>query len=78
MVGAKRTRRLPLDGSVVSSTTAPLEYAARWSSTTRVTSKVALRSGSSQHGKARRASVASICDVAIRRSLPSSSVKELR
>ena len=35
----------------------------------------ALKSGSSQHGKARRASVASNWVVAITRSTPSSSVK---
>ena len=74
MVGANRTRRAP-PGSGDSSTTAPLEKAARASSTTRVISKVALSSGSSQHGKARRASVDSIWVVAMMCSAPASSVK---
>ena len=72
MVGANRTRRFP-PASGVSSTTDPLEKAARASSTTRVTSKVALSSGSSQHGKARRASVDSIWVVAMTCSTPASS-----
>ena len=42
--------------------------------TTSVTVKVAFRSGSSQHGKARRASVDSNCVVAIVRGTPASSV----
>ena len=74
MVGANRTRRLP-PGSGVSSTTGPLEKAASASSTTRVISKMALSSGSSQHGKARRASVDSIWVVAMTCSTPASSVK---
>jgi len=45
------------------------------SSTTSVTSKVAFSSGSSQHGKARRASVDSIWVVAMTCSAPASSVK---
>ncbi len=44
------------------------------SGTTSVTPKVALAAGSSQQGKARRASVASICVVASTRSTPASSV----
>ena len=47
-------------------------------STTRVISKTALRSGSSQHGKARRASVDSIWVVAMVWVAPSSSVNVLR
>ena len=64
MVGANRTRRLP-SASSVSLTTEELEYALESGSTTSVTSKTALRSGSSQQGKARRASVDSIWVVAI-------------
>ncbi len=42
---------------------------------TSVTSKVALKAGSSKHGKARRASVDSIWVVAMTCSTPASSVK---
>ena len=59
----------------VRSTSAALETAARSASTTRVTPKTALKSGSSQHGKARRASVASNWVVAMTCSAPSVSVK---
>ena len=76
MVGAKRTRRRVPSG--VSATTGEFEKAARPSSTTRVTSKTAFRSGSSQQGNARRASVASIWVVAMVRVAPDSSVKVLR
>ncbi len=75
MVGAKRTRRVP--PSRVSSSTGELEKAARPSSTSKVTSKTALRSGSSQHGKARRASVDSIWVVAIVLVSPPGSTKVL-
>ena len=51
----------------------PLDTASSSGSTIRVTSKTALKSGSSQHGKARRQSVACICEVAITRSSPASS-----
>ena len=57
------------------------DLGARWRprsgrrSTTSVTAKTALQSGSSQHGKARRASVASNWVVAMTCSSPSSSVK---
>ena len=47
-----------------------LDTAVSPSSTISVTRKVALKSGSSQQGKARRASVASNCVVAITRSSP--------
>ena len=58
MVSAKRTATRP--SSVGRrSTSAALARAVRPSSTTSVTPKVALQSGSSQQGKARRASVAS-------------------
>ena len=59
-------------------TSRALEMASRSSGTTRVTAKMALRSGSSQQGKARRASVASNWVVAMTRSWPPSSVKVLR
>ena len=73
MVSAKRTRRWP---SITSSeVTAALDTARRSSSRCRVMAKRALKSGSSQQGKARRASVASNCVVAMTWSLPSSSVK---
>ena len=52
----------------------PLEMASRSSATTRVTPKTALKSGSSQHGKARRQSVDSIWVVAMVRVTPSASV----
>ena len=55
----------------------PLERAVRCS-TTSVTAKVALRSGSSQHGNARRASAGSNWVVAMVCVSPSSSVKVLR
>jgi len=72
MVSAKRTRRRPPPRSV-SSTAAVLERAVRPPSTSRVIEKTALRSGIVQHGKARRASVASNWVVAITRDVPSSS-----
>ena len=43
-----------------------------------VTSNVAFNDGSSQHGKARRASVASNCVVAMKRFSPCSSAYSLR
>ena len=74
MVSAKRTATLPSPAG--SRPTSPaLEMASRSSGTTSVTPKTALASGSSQHGKARRASVASIWVVASTRSTPWSSVK---
>ena len=56
MVGAKVTARRP---SPVGreSVSAPEEMASRPSGTTRVTSNTAFKSGSSQHGNARRALV---------------------
>ncbi len=61
-----------------SSTAAVFDRPSRPSGTKRVTRKVALCSGSSQHGKARRASVDSNWVVAMMRSTPSVSVKVLR
>jgi len=55
-------------------TAGEFEKAASSGRTNNVTSKTALRSGSSQHGKARRASVASIWVVAMVRVTPASSV----
>ncbi len=77
MVSAKVICRLPLPRSW-SLVGAPLEMAVRASSTIRVTANLALKSGSSQQGKARRASVASNWVVAMVRSRPSSSLKVLR
>ena len=54
MVGANRMRCLSPTWSI--STTGEFEMASRSGSTIRVISKTALRSGSSKHGKARRAS----------------------
>ena len=53
---------------------APFETAIRSSGATRVTPNEALKSGSSQHGKARRASVASNWVVAMTWRFPSLSV----
>ena len=58
-------------GSSSSDLTGMLESAMRSLGTTRVTSKVAFSAGSSQHGKARRASVASNWVQAKTRSSPS-------
>jgi hypothetical protein len=58
MESAKRTtRRPPSAGSSLD--TAVLDTAARPAGTTSVTENTALHAGSSQHGNARRASVAS-------------------
>ena len=73
MVSAKRTATLPSPAGSRPISPA-FETASRSSGTTRVTAKTALASGSSQHGNARRASVASIWVVAITCSTPSSSV----
>ncbi len=58
MVSLNRTRRRPPPAGSSLATDA-LDRAVRSSSTTRVTAKTALNSGSSQHGKARRASAGS-------------------
>ena len=73
MVGAKLTVRWPLPRSVFE-VTGELEYAARWLGTVRLTWNVALKDGSSQQGKARRASECSNCVVAIMCETPSTSV----
>ena len=76
MVSAKRTSSRPGWAALgVRDTSAALETANRSASTTRVTAKAALWAGSSQHGKARRASVASNWVVAMTCSAPSASVK---
>ncbi len=76
MVSAKRTRSLPgISGTASREISAALDTAKRSPSTTRPTAKTALWAGSSQHGKARRASVASNWVVAITCSAPSASVK---
>ena len=66
-----RTRPSPAGSRPISG---PFEIASSPSSTTSVTPNTALRSGSSQHGNARRASVDSNCVVAIVRVTPASSV----
>jgi hypothetical protein len=66
------TERVPAGSSRLIS--GPLEIAWRPSAVTRVTPNTAFRSGSSQHGNARRASVDSNCVVAIVRVRPSSSL----
>ena len=73
MVSAKRTRRAP-SGNGDCDSSGALETASRPEGTSRVTLKTALRSGSSKHGKARRASVASNWVVARVWSRPVSSV----
>ena len=60
------------------STSDPLDTAVSSGSITSVIANTALNSGSSQHGNARRQSVACICVVAITRSTPSSSTNVLR
>ena len=61
-----------------SRTMAQLDTAARPSATTRVTPKTALNAGSSQHGKPRRASVASNCVAAMVWAAPAASLYVLR
>ena len=61
MVSAKTTSFFPVLGTEVSRRTRALETAVSSWSTTRVTWKTALNAGSSQQGKARRASVDSNC-----------------
>ena len=73
MVSSKSTRTLPPPTGDVAAT-GEFDTAVWPSATTRLTRNTALRSGSSQHGKARRASVASNCVVAIVRVAPASSV----
>src|SRR5438093_384246 len=74
MVSANRTTCLP-SARAVREISGPLLMATNGSSTTNATEKVAFNSGSSQHGNARRASVACIWVVAMTDWLPSSSVK---
>ena len=77
MVSAKVTARRP-SSSVSSRSTAVLDTAARCGGTTRVTPKTALRAGSSQHGKPRRASVASNWVAAMVWATPAASLYVLR
>ena len=69
-VVSKRTAFLP-PGAGSTPAMGMFEMASSSAGTTSVTSNVALTDGSSQQGKARRASVASNCVVARRRSTPS-------
>ena len=71
MVSANTTRSVP-SPTGVRDISAPLDTASRFESTTSVTPNVALRSGSSKHGKARRASVDWNWVVAMVCSVPSS------
>ncbi len=71
MVSMNTTRSVPLP-SGVRDFSAALDTANRSDATTRVTANVALRSGSSKQGKARRASVDWNWVVAMVRSSPSS------
>ncbi len=73
IVSAKRTRTRPTSDGTRSSS-APLLRAVAASGTSRVTAKVALKSGSSQQGNALRAKVASIWVVAMTASSPSAAV----
>ena len=77
MVSAKAIATRP-SGAGASDTTPLLEMAIRPSATTRVMLNTALKSGSSQHGKALRASVGSIWVVPMTRSTPCSSVNTER
>ena len=77
MVSAKRTAWRP-SGRSSSAISGPFEMASRSPGATIVTAKTALKSGSSQHGKARRQSVACIWLVAMVCSTPSSSLKRER
>ncbi len=73
IVSSNRTRTRPFPvGS--RETSGPFEIARSPSCATSVTPNTALRSGSSQHGNARRASVDSNCVVAIAWLAPASSV----
>jgi hypothetical protein len=77
MVSAKRMRTRPSSRAERSSS-GPLDTASRSSATSSVTPKTALKAGSSQQGKARRASVASNWVTAMRRVAPSSAVYDDR
>ena len=77
MVSAKTTRSVP-SSSCVRETSAPLDTARRPSGTTSVTPNEAFMSGSSKHGKARRASVDWNWVVAMVRSTPSAPTSVLR
>ena len=78
IVSAKRTTCLASLSRGARLTSAPLDTAVSSGLTTSVMPNTALKSGSSQHGKARRASVASNWVVAMTCSTPSVSVKVLR
>ena len=72
-MSAKRTTRVP-SGPASSESTAALDTVVSSAGTWSVMAKTALQSGSSQHGKARRASVASNWVVAMTCSSPASSL----
>src|SRR5262245_30378858 len=76
IVSAKQTTFLPR--SVVSETTRVFETAVSAGSITSVDANTALKSGSSQQGNARRASVASNCVAASVRGTPAGSLYVLR
>ena len=73
----KRTATLP-SGRCSRPTSGLFDTAVSAGSMTNVIANTALNSGSSQHGNARRQSVACICVVAMTCSLPSSSTNVLR
>ena len=77
IVSAKRMATLP-PGRSARSTSGPLETASSAGSITSVMPNTALKSGSSQHGNARRQSVDSIWVVAMTCSVPASSLNVLR
>ena len=68
MLSAKRTTLRPF--SSVSDTIAVFDTTVSAGSMASVTAKIALNEGSSQHGNARRASVASNCVAAMVRDTP--------
>ena len=78
MVSANRIVFFPGAGPGRVLTTRVFDTAASFSSTTRLTAKTALNAGSSQHGKARRASVASSWVAASTCSTPLASTYRLR
>ena len=77
MVSTNATRSVPLP-SGVREAWAPLDTASRSSETISDTPNVAFRSGSSKHGKARRASVDWNWVAAMVCSVPSSATRVLR
>ena len=78
IVSANRTAFVPGRGPGRVSRARVFDTAASFSSTTSVAAKTALNAGSSQHGKARRASVASNWVAARKRKPPAASLYLLR